>query len=99
MYRIKKRLNTFSYKIYFSKKNYRHKIEKLFKSRETLIFFMVTKFSKKTYFSFSKIIFYFSKMDKNKCPKMKIRNTFGKKYLMFLYNKFPKQLKELNNKI
>jgi hypothetical protein len=51
---------------------------------------MVTKFSKKTYFLFSNIIFYFSKMDKNKCPKMKIRNTFGKKIFDVLYNKFSK---------
>jgi hypothetical protein len=34
-------------------------------------------------------------MDKNKCPKMKIPNTFGKKIIDVLYNKFPKQLKEL----
>ncbi len=33
-------------------------------------------------------------MDIYKCPKMKFRNTFGKKKLEKLYNKFPKQLKE-----
>jgi hypothetical protein len=29
-------------------------------------------------------------MDKNKCPKSKNENTFGKIKNVFLYNKFPK---------
>jgi len=33
-------------------------------------------------------------MDKNKCPKLKIPNTFWEKIFDVLYNKFSKQLKE-----
>jgi hypothetical protein len=46
-----------------------------------------------TKFVFLQDFWAFSKNGQKKCPKLKTRNTFGKRKSL-KYNKFPKQLKE-----